>query len=825
MTGPGDLVYPLQVRRGIKTLADTDANFQRVVDHVNDLTVSLNQRAPSVFNVMGYGAKGNGLTDDTVAVKRAVDAAVAFSASYGADTPLPIRVWVGPGTYLITSNPFSNVLSAGSTTPILLDLDGAKLATTVQIKVPHQCFIRGNSRYQCGIATRGTPAYVASVAITSVVRTSNVVTVTTSSAHGLEATATAVLSGVTDTSFDGGWQLTAVPTPTTFTFAQTAANASDTTGTVFIPLVVLGSVDPFSHGMRLENLTLTMRAETGSVALYSNNLQEQCGAQHVLIQNTAKYGIWIEKSGMGRPYNYRFEDLEIYPSTGVGAKGVFIRGQFVNHRGLNHITIAPTGGTVVNGVATGFDLSGAPGLYSRLHVEGCTNGFVIGDSGLGAAQSTASAGLVFSGIVGDDNTTTLFRLKNYANVHDIVLEGIRKNNGTNILVDEITGTTLTDEAVAFWAMGAQSGIRISTSPSITWIVGPIGGNILPTTTDTYNVGTTAAGWRRVVIEHGADRADGLGLIQTLTATDSPRLFLTNSTDGNGIALRSSGGSLVISTGATLGSTSGTARAVLSTTAWRPASDNAMTAGASGQRWSTVYGYTGDFATGVVAGTGTFSGQVIPGATDTYNLGTTAAGWRRIAIEHGASRPDGLGLVQTLTATDSPRVFFTNSTDAWGYSMRGSSAGLLFSTGATAYSASGTTRLTMTATAWLPETDNAMTNGSSAQRWSTVFGYTGDFTSGSVKSPILASGSATNLLLQFNTTTKITILTAETRFVAGDNVAFNGVGSFGGGVGVIGLLNAGTVPTSNPTGGGVLYVEGGALKYRGSSGTSTTLAAA
>jgi hypothetical protein len=37
-----------------------------------------------------------------------------------------------------------------------------------------------------------------------------------------------------------------------------------------------------------------------------------------------------------------------------------------------------------------------------------------------------------------------------------------------------------------------------------------------------------------------------------------------------------------------------------------------------------------------------------------------------------------------------------------------------------------------------------------------------------------------------------------------------------------LANA-TVPTANPTGGGVLYVEAGALKYRGSSGTITTIA--
>lgn|SRR5574337_410601 len=49
--------------------------------------------------------------------------------------------------------------------------------------------------------------------------------------------------------------------------------------------------------------------------------------------------------------------------------------------------------------------------------------------------------------------------------------------------------------------------------------------------------------------------------------------------------------------------------------------------------------------------------------------------------------------------------------------------------------------------------------------------------------------------------------------------------FGSGTKVIGIANATTVPTTNPTGGGVMYVEAGALKYRGSSGTVTTLGVA
>ena len=48
------------------------------------------------------------------------------------------------------------------------------------------------------------------------------------------------------------------------------------------------------------------------------------------------------------------------------------------------------------------------------------------------------------------------------------------------------------------------------------------------------------------------------------------------------------------------------------------------------------------------------------------------------------------------------------------------------------------------------------------------------------------------------------------------------GVYGGGEGVIGITNATTVPTSSPTGGGILYVDTGALKYRGTSGSAATV---
>jgi len=67
-------------------------------------------------------------------------------------------------------------------------------------------------------------------------------------------------------------------------------------------------------------------------------------------------------------------------------------------------------------------------------------------------------------------------------------------------------------------------------------------------------------------------------------------------------------------------------------------------------------------------------------------------------------------------------------------------------------------------------------------------------------------------------------TIQHSFEANGNIGMR-IASYGGGVGVLAIGNAGTNPTTNPVGGGVLYATGGALRWLGSSGTDTLLAAA
>jgi hypothetical protein len=89
---------------------------------------------------------------------------------------------------------------------------------------------------------------------------------------------------------------------------------------------------------------------------------------------------------------------------------------------------------------------------------------------------------------------------------------------------------------------------------------------------------------------------------------------------------------------------------------------------------------------------------------------------------------------------------------------------------------------------------------------------GDFTTiNSILNRVSAGGFIYN---QVNSNNRITVGENGVQLHAGSL-------SIGGGVGVMGVSNATTNPTSNPTGGGILYADAGAGKWRGSSGTVTT----
>jgi hypothetical protein len=170
-------------------------------------------------------------------------------------------------------------------------------------------------------------------------------------------------------------------------------------------------------------------------------------------------------------------------------------------------------------------------------------------------------------------------------------------------------------------------------------------------------------------------------------------------------------------------------------------------------------------------------------------------WARTITSSGVIQP-GLGTVAL------PSYTFNGDTDTGMYSPTADQL---------AFATAGAARLTISTVGTI--TVNAQirsqANGSAA---APVYSWANDVDTGMYN----PSGD----LLVFATGA-----TDRLRLDAGGSMLFGASVTVGDGGRVIGIQNAAVVPTTNPVSGGTLYAEAGALKWRGSSGTITTLAVA
>lgn len=119
-------------------------------------------------------------------------------------------------------------------------------------------------------------------------------------------------------------------------------------------------------------------------------------------------------------------------------------------------------------------------------------------------------------------------------------------------------------------------------------------------------------------------------------------------------------------------------------------------------------------------------------------------------------------------------------------------------------------------------------GASGVAYTTI----GDDANGALVSAAHGSATTTNLTLKALGNGKTVVQTGSGVEVWSFDSSGNLISTGGGGTamtftgsGVIALHNVGAVPSSNPTGGGILYASAGGLRWRGSAGTDTQVAAA
>ncbi|HST78922.1 MAG TPA: MBG domain-containing protein, partial [Verrucomicrobiae bacterium] len=146
------------------------------------------------------------------------------------------------GSYTVQSQPTANTFTYVQTGTLADAVSGGGIVTA-PINVPATDTAGGGSASSpaCQVTTGpgacSTATFAPRPPIVTAIRSGNVVTITTTVPHLMAVGKSVTIQGVANTSFNGTFTITSVPSPTSFTYNQTAANASSTGGLVVAPNV------------------------------------------------------------------------------------------------------------------------------------------------------------------------------------------------------------------------------------------------------------------------------------------------------------------------------------------------------------------------------------------------------------------------------------------------------------------------------------------------------------------------------------------------------------------------------------------------------------
>ncbi len=245
-------------------------------DNKQEITVVV---APSVAVVtvngtLQFAAAVQGAKSATIASNGAARAAnivtITTTAAHGFTTG-QIVVIAGVtdvsfnGTFTIATVPSTTTFTYPQTGPDASSGSGIVANNTVTWSVND---VAGGNSTVGTITTSGlytAPAVVpaaitATIAASGAVRSSNVVTITTTAAHGFIVGQTVVIAGVTDVSFNGTFLIATVPSTTTFTYTQAGTNATSGGGTASGTTV---TVKATSTADTTKNATATVSLDSG----------------------------------------------------------------------------------------------------------------------------------------------------------------------------------------------------------------------------------------------------------------------------------------------------------------------------------------------------------------------------------------------------------------------------------------------------------------------------------------------------------------------------------------------------------------------------------
>ncbi len=186
--------------------------------------------------------------------------------------PVPWRDITAYGASSSTQGPFTGSITSGTATLTITSAGDWKNGQGIAV-------IGAGATSSLGVPPTTTATLASSP--TGAVRSSNTVTLTTTAAHGLVVGDTILVTGVTDTSFNGFFTVKTVPLTTTVTYVQVGANATSGSGSLTTNVVAPHG----TTGSTTYNYQIVGLDASGGYSAASSNFQTTTAVATLTVNN------------------------------------------------------------------------------------------------------------------------------------------------------------------------------------------------------------------------------------------------------------------------------------------------------------------------------------------------------------------------------------------------------------------------------------------------------------------------------------------------------------------------------------------------------------
>jgi hypothetical protein len=235
------------------------------------------------------------------------------------------------------------------------------------------------------------------------------------------------------------------------------------------PVVRLGN-GTTAYGQSISNLTVDCNSRTGATGIYSTDIQEQSGIEHVSVLNCPNRGVWMNGSGSDGtgPFfaqNYSVNDIYVLPLTAGTASTIAC--EFDGASTAFHMLQGATcGGGSSTPIADDFIFDNIfAGTATDLNAEDAAIGYLLG-------HTNAVTSLTINGMQSANISGTVVSLK--SGDSSVFLTGIVNGGGAapQTLFDSAhLSAPLTDFSIGLYAVGTGNSTNgftpvVSTSPAV-----------------------------------------------------------------------------------------------------------------------------------------------------------------------------------------------------------------------------------------------------------------------------------------------------------------------------------------------------------------------